>query len=196
MLGKFGLHALASAVVVRTQLLIALLLGLATRFRIGGVFLVECFDAQGKLRWSQYAVNGVTDAGIAHILNVYFRGTSPVTTWYLGLINNSGYTALAASDTSGSHSGWAEAAGSNYSNSNRVTWSPGSPSSGAIVNSTSSDFNMTATVTIKGLFLISDNTKGGTTGTLFSTALFTGGNQAVNDGDTLKVTYTMSAASS
>jgi hypothetical protein len=50
-------------------------------------------------------------------------------------------------------------------------------------------------LTVKGLFLISDSTKGGTTGTLFSTAAFTGGTQAVNSGDTLKVTYTVAATS-
>ena len=64
-----------------------------------------------------------------------------------------------------------------------------------MTNATTADFNMTpgSAVTIKGLFLCSDNTKGGTTGTLFATAAFTGGNQTVNNGDTLKVTYTVSA---
>jgi hypothetical protein len=43
---------------------------------------------------------------------------------------------------------------------------------------------------------VSNNTVGGTTGTLFSTASFAGGTQTVNNGDTLKVTYTISAANS
>ena len=65
-----------------------------------------------------------------------------------------------------------------------------------VTNGTTSDFTMNATATIKGLFLNSDSTKSGTAGLLFSTAAFSGGNQSVNSGDTLKVTYTVSATSS
>lgn len=168
------------------------------RFRVGGIFKVECFDSNGNLKWTEYAKNGVTDVGIASILNIYFVAGTQITAWYIGLINNSGYTALAAGDTMASHGGWAEAAGSNYSQTNRGTWTPGAPSSGAVVNSTTVDFSMTpaSALTVKGLFLCSDNTKGGTTGTLFSTAVFTGGNQIVNSGDTLKTTYTVSGVSS
>jgi hypothetical protein len=32
------------------------------------------------------------------LLNVMFHGTSAITTWYLGLIDKAGYTALAAGD--------------------------------------------------------------------------------------------------
>ena len=56
-------------------------------------------------------------------------------------------------------------------------------------------FTMSATVTIKGGFLISNNTKGGTTGTLFATGLF-GSAQALVSGQSLKVTYTCSATGS
>ena len=45
----------------------------------------------------------------------------------------------------------------------------------------------------RGVFLLPNLL---TTGTLFSTAAFSGGNQSVNSGDTLKVTYTVSATSS
>lgn len=200
MRSRFSFKGIADATVDRARAYATVFVSLFApiiRFMLGGTFKVECFDSAGNLKWTQFAKNGVTDVGITHLLNVYFRSTTPVTSWYIGLIDNAGYTALAAGDTSASHSGWSEAAGTNYSNSNRVGWSPGAPSGGAIVNGSTSDFNMTpgSTLTVKGLFLISDNTKAGTTGTLFSTAAFTGGNQAVNNGDTLKVTYTMSAAS-
>lgn len=163
----------------------------------GGHFIVECFGPDGNLKWEDIAENGVTDVGIASLLNVQLGAGTQITTWYIGLIDNAGFTALNAGDTSGSHSGWSEVGGSNYSNSTRVAWTPGSASGGAVVNGTTCDFAMVngSPLTVKGLFLISVSTKGGTTGTLFSTAAFTGGTQAVNSGDTLKVTYTVSAAS-
>lgn len=165
---------------------------------VGGHFIVECFDNDGNLKWEDTAENGVTDVGIASLLSVYFRSSTQITAWYIGLIDNAGFVALAAADTASSHTGWSEVSSSAYSQSTRVQWSPAAPSGGAIVNSTTADHSMVngSTLTVKGLFTISDSTKGGTSGTLFSTAAFTGGTQAVNSGDTLKVTYTVAATSS
>lgn len=165
---------------------------------IGGRFIVENDGGSGITEpWEAVAENGVTDAGIASLLNVYLRAQSQITAWYIGLIDNAAFVALNASDTAASHTGWSEVSSGNYSNANRVTWTAAAPSGGAVVNSTTADHNMTngSSLTVKGLFLISDNTKGGTSGTLFSTAAFTGGTQAVNSGDTLKVTYTVAATS-
>jgi hypothetical protein len=52
-------------------------------------------------------------------------------------------------------------------------------------------FNITGTATVGGAFLTSNNTVGGTTGTLFSAADFQSpGDRSVVNGDTLTVTYT------
>jgi hypothetical protein len=52
---------------------------------------------------------------------------------------------------------------------------------------------MNASVTIAGAFLTSDNTKGGTSGILFSASTFQApGARAVVSGDTLNVTYEFS----
>ena len=161
---------------------------------VGGHFIIECRDENGDFCWEDTAENGVTNGALNDVLNVYLRNTSQTANWYIGLIDNASYTGLAAGDTISSHSGWAESVA--YSNSTRVQWSPGAAASQGVTNGTTSDFTMNATATIKGLFLNSDNTKSGTTGTLFSTAAFSGGNQSVNSGDTLKVTYTVSATSS
>jgi hypothetical protein len=60
-------------------------------------------------------------------------------------------------------------------------------------NSTSpAVFNINATSTVGGAFLVSNNTKSGTTGTLFSASDFTTGDRSVVSGDTLNVTYTFS----
>jgi hypothetical protein len=56
-------------------------------------------------------------------------------------------------------------------------------------------FNINATQTVGGAFLTSDNTKSGSTGTLFSAADFSApGDRSVSSGDTLNVNYTLSLA--
>lgn len=168
--------------------------------KVGGYFVVECFDKDGNLNWEDIAENAVTGLGLDSLLNVYLGAASQITTWYIGLVDNSGFTAFASGDTSASHGGWSEAAGSDYSQTTRPTWTPSTSSGGAgsVANASTVNFSMTnsSSLTIKGLFLISDSTKAGTTGLLFSTAAFTGGTQATNSGDTLKITYTVSATSS
>lgn len=139
--------------------------------------------------------NGITTAGINNLFNVYFGATSKAAAWYMGLIASSGYSALAAADTMSSHAGWTEET-SNYSQSTRPTWSPASASGGSVSNSSSVDFTITGSVTVKGIFITDNSTKSGTTGTLWATALFTSGDQALVNGQTLKVTYICSGSSS
>lgn len=171
-------------------------------FSAGGYFVVECVDENGNIRWEDTAENGVTDAGIAHILNVVFLAQTQVPNWYIGVVDNAGFTQFASGDTMSSHAGWSEIASASYSNANRVAWGPGAPSGGAITNAATANYNMTPAgssnpaLTVKGLFLVSDNTKGGTTGVLMSTAAFTQGTQGCNNGDTLRISYVMAAQSS
>jgi hypothetical protein len=51
---------------------------------------------------------------------------------------------------------------------------------------------MNASGTVKGIFITSNNTKSGTSGKLWSTALFSADVPVVN-GDQLKITYTLNA---
>jgi hypothetical protein len=88
-----------------------------------------------------------------------------------------------------SHAGWTES--TDYDEVSRVTWNPDAAASRAVTNSTTVDFTMNATKTIKGIFITSNNTKGGTTGTLWATAAFSS-NASVVATDVLKVTYTVS----
>jgi hypothetical protein len=150
-------------------------------------------DPQGRVKSEGYGHNLITNTALNDVLNEYIRGTSQITAWYMGLVDNSGFSAFAAADTSASHAGWSENA--NYSQVTRPQWSPGAASSQSITNSSSVNFSMTGTVTIRGIFIISNNTISGTSGTLFSEAAFSGGNQSVNNGDTLQATYSLSLAS-
>ena len=132
--------------------------------------------------------NGIVDQGLNSILGVYFHSDTQIltTSWFIGLIDNSGFTALANSDTLASHTGWNEF--TTYTGT-RLAWAPGASATRSITNATTVNFPITGSGTLKGIFICSATS--GTTGTLWSTAAF-GTTVTVASGDTLKVTYTVS----
>lgn len=150
---------------------------------------VQCFDKHGNLKWEEEVFNGIVDEGIHYLLDAGFNEGSQDTTHYVGLVDNSGFSAFANADTMSSHSGWSE--NTDYDESTRVAWNPDAAASRAVTNSTTVDFTMNATATIKGIFVSSNSTKSGTTGTLWATAAFSS-NASVVSSDVLKVTYTVS----
>lgn len=163
--------------------------------------LEDTFKPQGSFRIKHYrdgkeigvydVKNLVVNQGKNDILGVYFNSGTQTTSssWYMGLISSSGYSAIAAGDTASSHAGWNEWTG--YSESNRQAWGQGTPASQSITNASPATFTINATGTVKGAFIITNNTKGGTSGILWAAALFTA-DVPVNNGDQLKVTYTLS----
>lgn len=156
-----------------------------------GKFQVEHHDKDGNLKGTYDFPNDITNEGKNYILDVMFHDQTQIasTSWYIGLISNSGYSALAAGDVMSSHSGWTEFTG--YSESTRVAWGPGSPSAQSITNASPATFDLNASGTVKGVFVTSNSTKSGTTGKLWATALFSADVPVVN-GDQLKITYTVS----
>jgi hypothetical protein len=180
-----------SCVVSFVAQILAFFLGDLIRFH--GEYTVRCIAPDGTVRWIAMARNLITNAGLNDVLNAYIRGTTQTTAWYMGLVDNSGFTAFAAADTMSGHAGWSESQA--YSNGSRPQWSPGAASNQSITNGSTVNFSMNASATIRGIFIASNSTTGGTSGTLFSEAAFSGGNQSVNSGDTLQCTYTLSLAS-
>jgi len=141
-------------------------------------------------KWVDEVENLVTTVGKNDLLDKYLAGSAYTAAWYLGLVDGASSPTYNAADTAASHAGWTESTA--YSNANRPTPSFNAAASGSKAT-TATAFNINATATIAGVFLISNNTKGGTTGILYSCGNFTGGNRAVANGDTLNVTYTASA---
>lgn len=193
---RFRLSDCASAAIAKATFAVCLLIGWArSGFRVFGVYQVKCYNKRGELRWTAFAPNAVVNVGLNYLLGSALASVTQITIWYLGLVDNASFTAFAAGDTMASHAGWIEV--TTYDESTRVTWTPTTPVVGqSATNPSTSNFTMNATKTVKGLFLTSVSTKGGTTGTLFSEAAFSGGNQTVNDDDVLQVTYTANATSS
>lgn len=160
------------------------------KLRLKGEYRVVCRRPDGTVRWVERAANLITNAGLDYLLDAALSGGTPITSWYLGLKNTG---SGAAGDTAASHAGWTE--NQNYDEAARQAWTEGGVSSQSIDNvGNEAVFTISTNgQTIAGIFLISDNTKGGSTGTLFSVTDFSSAKSA-DDGDTITVTYTVSAA--
>jgi len=158
--------------------------------KLKGRFVVEHLNADGELKGQYEVPNGIVDVGLNNILDVQFHGEAATATWYIGLVDNAGWTAWADADTLASHAGWAESVA--YTEAARVAWTEGAATARAMTNAATCDFSINATGNLKGIFISSNSTKStGNTGTLWSTAAFSSVVATAN-GDTLKVTYTIS----
>jgi hypothetical protein len=161
-----------------------------------GLFEIKCHDKDGNLKWAAESKNLVVNVGLQYMAGTALDGTTArLTTWYLGLYGAGASNTPAAGDTMASHAGWTEVTA--YSNANRVTatFAAATTANPSVVTNSASSavFNINGTATVGGAFLTSENTKGGTTGTLFSAADFgSPGDRSVVNSDTLSVTYTFS----
>ena len=162
-----------------------------------GVYKIQCHDAQGNLKWEDEAPNLVVNVGLQDMNAKYFTGSAYTAAWYIGIYGAGASNTPAAGDTMSSHAGWTEVVA--YSQATRPACTFGTPTTAnpsVATNSASpATFSINATTTVGGAFLTSNNTVGGTTGTLYSAADFSApGDRAVTNGDTLSVTYTLSLA--
>jgi hypothetical protein len=162
-----------------------------------GVYKVQCHDAQGNLKWEVEAPNLVVNEGLQDMNAKYFTGTTYTAAWYLGLYGSGSTNSPAAGNTMASHGSWTEV--TDYSQATRPACTFGTPTTAnpsVATNSASpASFSINATTVVGGAFLTTSNTKGGSTGILYSAADFSApGDRSVVSGDTLSVTYTLSLA--
>ena len=165
----------------------------------GGVALtthyrVECRDKDGTLKWVETFDNLVVNAGLDDSLDKHLKGSGYTAAWYVGLTD--GTPSAAAGDTMSSHAGWTEVTA--YDEANRQTLTLGSVSSQSVDNvGNEAVFTISSnSTTVGGCFVASDNTKGGSSGTLYSVGAFTAGDKSLDDDDTLTVTVTCTASAS
>lgn len=172
-----------------------------------GLYVVEHF--RKGVRYNEYHIqNDIVNEGRNALLDIMFDGATQITTWYLGLIDQSGFTALANDDIYDDinqvGNGWDEFQG--YTDANnadstvtRPVWQTDAAAAQSISNSTTSIYDITGNGTVKGLFTVGGGTSPQNKGdhligsTLWATALFTSGDVPIQNGDQLKVTYTVSA---
>ena len=160
-----------------------------------GKFTIECFDKDGQLKWRAEESNLVVNVGLQYMAGTALTSTAQITTWYIGLYGAASSNNPAAGDTAASHAGWTEV--TTYSNSTRpaATFTAATNANPSVVTNSGSPaaFSINGSTTVGGAFLISDSTKNGSTGTLFSAADFQSpGDRTVASGDTLNVSYSFS----
>jgi hypothetical protein len=155
-----------------------------------GLWSFEYLSKHGELITKINFRNGITDMGVAHVYDGAFHAGAQITTWYIGLIDNSGYVALAAADTMASHAGWNEF--TTYSDATRIEWTEAATAARTITSSVASSFAISGSGTVKGAFLVSVSTKSSSdlTDILWSTGVFSNPPTVAN-GETLKVTYSL-----
>jgi len=161
----------------------------------GGVFAIQCFDSEGNLKWEAKSPNLVVNVGLKDMNDKYFLGSSYTATWYIGIYGAASSNNPAAGDTAASHAGWTEV--TTYSQAARpaAVFASASTADPSVITTSGSpaQFSMTGTTTVGGAFLISDSTKGGTAGVLFSAADFQApGDRSVVSGDVINVSYSFS----
>lgn len=165
--------------------------GLGAALTIGGYFTVQCIGPDGEEKWCEDAPNIWTNESLNDVLDVYIKADAAAADNFFGLINNTTPT-LAAGDTLASHT-WNE----------DTTWT-GTPTRKTAVFSAASSqsidnaasvaaFAMTGTVVLFGAFLATVAT--GSSGVIICEGGFAS-TQAVDSGDTVNVTYTVTAADS
>lgn len=71
--------------------------GLSESVHASGVYMVECYGADGKLKWRDEFPNTVTTVGKNLLLDTLLGGSGySVTGPYCGLISSASYSAIAA----------------------------------------------------------------------------------------------------
>ena len=163
-----------------------------------GVYSAECFAADGSLKWSDTFHNLTTNVGRQDLLQKYFITNAGAGAVVMGLKGTG--TAVVA-DTQASHASWLEVGGTNaptYSGTRKTpTFTTVTTANPAVLaTATAVVFTMTGSGTVAGAFINvgGSSTIDNTTGILFSAGDFTAGSKTVTSGDTINVSYTLSAS--
>ena len=162
-----------------------------------GVYVATCYGADGVEKWSDTIENLTTNVGRASLNDAYLGNTAAGAV-VMGL---KGTGTAAYADTQASHAGWLEVGATNaptYSGTRKTPAFSASTSANPAVKTTSAAvvFAMTGSGTVAGAFINvgGSATIDNTTGVLFSAGDFTAGSKTVTSGDTINVSYTLSAA--
>lgn len=162
---------------------------LAVPLWVGGRFDLAHFAPNGRPLWRRSLANGVTVQGVDHLLDVGFRNQAAFAVWYIGLIDNAGYSALSAADTHEAHAGWSEFT-SLYTGL-RPAWDPAAAAGGHMTAATQAQVQVTAPGTVRGAFLASRAAVGAAAGhMLYCTAAADSG-LAVVAGGIVRASYTL-----
>ena len=164
---------------------------LGTLLRPGFIYNVEHWRAN-RLIDTERIHNLMPNEGVAHALGVLLKGSTQVTTWYIGLFEGN-YTPVLADTAATFPASSTET--TTYSETTRVVFNEGAISGGTCDNSANkAEFTSSANKTIYGGFIVSASAKGATSGVLLSAVKFTSP-KTFDTGDILRVTAGFTLAS-
>jgi hypothetical protein len=154
-------------------------------------FGYRCFNGIWCRRvWTEDFHNLVTTEGKNKLLDAGFKSGIGAAAWYIGVVDNAGFSAYAAGDTAASHAGWTELTA--YDEATRQSLVTSTPAAGSTDNSANRGvFTANATKTARGCFLSTSNVKGGGAGSLYGVGDFTVA-RSVIAGDPITVQVTLS----
>ena len=152
----------------------------------------ECVR-DGQVIWVDEGPNLIVTTGRNKLLDETLAGSGYTAAWHMGLIDNAGFSAIAAADTMASHAGWAEA--DEYDEATRETLAFSAASAGSKATRAAASFTISASITVNGVFIASSSTKNESASILFAAKSFSA-TRAVVDNDVLNVTYTASLTAS
>lgn len=159
-------------------------------------FDVVCHDKDGNFKWKESFKNLVTNEGLSYLIQAAFTGEDvAITSWFVGLKNTGAEAATDNAAALPNVGNWTEY--TTYDEATRPALVLENEAGQATSNSvTAATFTINATNSVFGAFVVDSNAKNTATG---ATVLYGVGDfasaKAVDAGDTLNVTVTLSAAS-
>lgn len=151
----------------------------------------EYFDRINGEQWQKTA-NLIVTEGLAHILNVALGSTAKPAGYFLALFSGSAapasnWTAASFAATAGEITSMTEG----YTNATRPAWTPANTSTGSIDNLAavaSLTIATASTLNVTGAAMLTNSTRGGTTGVLVSATKYAAA-RTFQAGDTYDVGY-------
>ncbi|MHA3112884.1 phage tail fiber protein [Acinetobacter sp. ANC 4193] len=158
--------------------------------RQGVIAKGKYYDRINDGEWS-CTDNLVVTEGLTHMLNVALGSTAKPAGYYLALF--SGTTAPAANWTAATFPSVAQEVISlteGYADETRPVWTPGKAANGSISNSAAASLVITTAtaLNVTGLALLTNNTRGGTSGVLVSATKFASA-RSFQNGDVYQIGY-------
>ena len=158
--------------------------------RQGVIAKGKYYDRINDGEWS-CTDNLVVSEGLTHILSVALGSTAKPAGYYLALFG--GATAPAANWTAATFPSVAQEITSlteGYADATRPVWAPGAAANGSISNPVAASLTITTatTLNVTGLALLTNNTRGGTSGVLVSATKFAS-TRSFQNGDVYQIGY-------
>lgn len=166
------------------------------------LYVVTCWNPNGTIAWREVIENLVPTEGLNHVLSTELKGVGYTASWFVGLISNTNFGSLQATDTAAQITAAAPSGGTNqwqeslvYSQATRPALILGAVAAGSVSNAASlALYSISGTDTLNGGFIASSAVKSGTSGVLYGEGSFAS-THAVSSGQTITTQVTCTATS-